>query len=426
MAALVLACLFGDNDSVLDDEITTNDIGYDSPVKTLSPKPSFGCLSYSKSYSPTDKVQPLSNDAILRSLENVVPEYLANIASPPPSSFTGASSEKQMRKQIKAFNLKRTSALQKLHELTTKSLEHNRIPLVQTDKWNIVSALSMTLIESCQNGAGPNNKNLDENRRLICWTMNNLSIPYENKAKMILDDKCTILQALTMVIRLDLPEAYIACICINNLTFLAGAIRPVTFFVPPVDDDDSYHFKTNGLRTLSATKSEEKMKKFEAVLGNPSSLICTIERMMVNNAPYLLSDVKSVQGEAIRWACGFIRNVTSGGDKQLNSSVISTTSPRGRKGSISNESIQDICLLISRTKIPKMVVKFLRDSPNAPVRWTRDSLEDLCLCIMCNIARFSSRESLLHAGAIECLEQIEALPGIHGYRARAILVSLET
>jgi hypothetical protein len=168
--------------------------------------------------------------------------------------------------------------------------------------------------------------------------------------------------------------------------------------------------------------------------------------MMITNAPFLLSSVTSVQGEAIRRALGFIHNVTHGGYDDVNTvtedgsndSVSNTQQGRrngavgagssnqtGRRGSISKDSIEEICILISRTEIPRLIVQFVRDSPNPTVKWTKDSLEDLSLGILCNLARFSSsREALMRAGAVDCLERLEGLPGIHGYRARAIRVSL--
>ena len=476
------ACIFGNTETVLPDDDndftlkeTSQTVHSPKSIKSLggSPRFSFGCLS-SNSYGPNDTAQPLSNDAIIQSLERVVPEYLAIIASPQPSSSSGAFSQKEMRKVNKQFNLKKTAAFQKLHDLTIKTHEYNRIPLVQTDKWDIITSLSLALIESCnQITVGTDNQSMDENRRLICWTINNLSIPYENKAAMILGDRSVILQSLMMVVDSNLPEAYLACIFINNLTFLASAIKPVTLFVPSACDGGptennplsksrssiqrghqgipptrpgavrSRSFSTNGRSRSASYRPQTKHSRslstngvaffseddrldsevIDNVLSNPASLLRTIERMMITNAPFLLSDVKSVQGEAIRWACGFIRNVTNGEEKKKISDS-SVPSPRGRKGDISDDSIENICLLVSRTEIPRLVIQFVRDSPNPTFKWTKDSLEDICLGIMCNIARFPSRESLVRAGAAQCLEKIEALAGIHGYRARAVLVSL--
>ena len=259
-----------------------------------------------------------------------------------------------------------------------------------------------------------------------------------------------------------------------NLTFLADAIKPVTFYVVLSLNDNnssmSRSLSANGgvVRNRSINQHRPRHRRslssngvtvcaggvggdvrhsevFGTILGNPSSLLCTIERMMITNAPFLLSSVTSVQGEAIRRALGFIRNVTHGGDDDVNTvnedgsngSVSNTQGRRngtvgagssnqtGRQGSISKESIEEICILISRTEIPRLIVQFVRDSPNPTVKWTKDSLEDLSLGILCNLARFSSpREALMRAGAVNCLERIEGLPGIHGYRARAIRVSL--
>mmetsp|Transcript_5090 Transcript_5090/g.9121 ORF Transcript_5090/g.9121 Transcript_5090/m.9121 type:complete len:81 (+) Transcript_5090:1261-1503(+) len=72
-----------------------------------------------------------------------------------------------------------------------------------------------------------------------------------------------------------------------------------------------------------------------------------------------------------------------------------------------------------------MMVQFVKDSPHKTVEWTKDSLEDICMGAMCNMAQWqSTREALKRAGAVRCLEKIEGLPGIHGYRARAIRCSL--
>lgn len=473
------ACIFGSTDTVLPDGIKlkndtsrTDDSSSseDNTPRKSGGKLSFGCLSSSKFYSPNDKVEPLSNDAILSSLEKVVPECLDSvIVSRPPSSSEGAFSQKQIGKSMREFNHKKTAALQQLHDLTTKAHEHNRVPLVQTGKWDIIHALSVALIESCNNAANPNgydesnnnnrhhNLTLNEDRRLICWTLNNLSIPYENKATMALGENSTVLlKALMLVVQSNLPESYLCCICIMNLTFLAEAIKPVTLFVTPSLDGGMAPYSSNSRsRSLSASGSgraadhrprpqtarsrsmcangvtvcsegEGRLSEvFGMVLGNPTSLLRILERMIITNTPFLLSAVKSVQGEAIRWACGFIRNVTCGGDENITADSNSVASgSEGRKGKVSNDFIEEICLLISHTEIPSLIVQFVRDSPNPTVKWTKDSLEDICLGIMCNMARFSSREALMRAGAVDCLERIEGMPGIHGYRARAIRVAL--
>ncbi len=293
---------------------------------------------------------------------------------------------------------------------------------------------------------------LDEDRRLICWTLNNLSIPYENKAAMASGKNFSkMLQALTMVISSNLPEAYLCCICFMNLTFLADAIRPVVFYMPLIlrgAGKSIMEHNLNGIYGVSASDI--------SVLDNTNSLLRTVEKMMIINSPFLIKPVKSVQREAIRWACGFIRNVTFLGEvpeenktiyvnaskhctsthgNNINSSNSSSNDAssateclsisNGRQGVISSESIEEICSLISRMEIPRLLVQYIKDSPHPTIKWTKDSLEDISLGVMCNLAHWtSSREALRHAGAVQCLEKIEGLAGIHGYRARAIRCSL--
>ena len=438
----------------------------------------FGCVGHPNCYSkyqPNDEEEPLPSDVVLQSLKRTVPDLLKCIStSSPPSTIGNGRSQKEMRKAVREFNAKRTSALQQLYDLTGQEKEQNRVPLCN-EQWNVIGILANALLDSTADEGGSTvNEDGDkqqtrekpctnEGRRLICWTINNLSIPYENKAKIALGEHSTkLLHGLTRVIQNNLPETYLCCICLLNLTFLAEAIRPVTFYVPyghgkapyspsrrsrsvasnqssgsPSKQSASPLARLSSLRIKNRSINGENQEISEGriseicglVLGNSSSLIRVIEKMMIANAPFLLSTKKSVQGEAIRWSCGFIRNVTHAGEptsedgSQGSDNSLSGTT--GRQGVISDESIEEICLLISQTEIPRLMVQFVKDSPRPTVKWTKDSLEDICLGAMCNMAQWHpSQEALKRAGALEVLEKIEGLPGIHGYRARAIRCSL--
>ncbi|KAL7529628.1 hypothetical protein ACHAXR_003064 [Thalassiosira sp. AJA248-18] len=429
---------------------------------------------YSK-YEPDDKVEPLPSDVVLQSLSRTVPGLLACISSSPPTKFADGTSQYNRRKAVRECIAKRTEALQKLYDLTKKGNEHNRVPLCNEQNWdNVVGVLSTALLASIEEDSekntieggtknqSKNKQSVDDDRRLICWTLNNLSIPYENKLAIALGaHSANLFQAITMVIQANLPESYLCCICLLNITFLADAIRPVTFYVPssygngkppysPLRSRSSSSQNNSSgsgrppasplsrawsLRLRNRSANEKNLCEGRIseicglVLGNSSSLIRVVERMMVTNAPFLLSSAQSVQGEAIRWSCGFIRNVTYAGQANDtddgNQGSDSLSGSIGRQGVIPNESIEEICLLISQTEIPRLMVQFVKDSPHKTIKWTRDSLEDICLGAMCNLAQWqSSQEALKRAGAVQCLEKIESLPGIHGYRARAIMCSL--
>jgi len=442
----------------------------------------------SSRYHPDDSDEPLplpSNpaDVVLHSLNGTVPELLARISSSPPTTFPEGTSPYEMRRAVREFDARRTVALQRLHDLTIKGKEHNRAPLVRNKEgWDVIGALSAALLASAS--AGENSKttidgnmtrqqqskakkNADDDRRLICWTINNLSVPYENKEAIALGEhSATLLQALTMVIKANMPETYLCCICLLNLTFLADAIRPVTFYVPssygggmppysspprsrsavfghnnngpaggggrpptsPLSRSRSLHPARSRSSTLGA-KNNWMSEQLEGrisdvcgmVLGNSSSLLRVVERMMLANAPFLLSSVQSAQGQAVRWTCGFVRNITYAGEAD----AMDGGRSHGRRGWISDDSVEEICTLVSATEIPRLLVQFVNDSPRTTLKWTKDSLEDLCMGAMCNMAQFqASREALKRAGAVRCLEKIEGLPGIHGYRARAIRCSL--
>lgn len=470
------------HDDVIDDvpAVTATESSYSSqerPYETKRSSSSFSCISsphcHSK-YQPNDTIEPLPTDIVLKSLSRTVPDLLQCISAPPPTTFAVGTSPKEMRKAVRECNAKRTAALQKLYDLTKKGNEHNRVPLLSyKEQWDVVGVLSKALLASTEvvssttttaassdtttnNNQSKGKTSVDEERRLICWTINNLSIPYENKSVIALGEHSDkLLRALTMVIQSNLPETYLCCICLLNLTFLADAIRPVSFYVPstygngrsPYSPSRSQSATTGGkppISPLSRSRSlrnrsfsgknlwsESEGRTSEIcglVLGNSSSLIRVIEGMMVINAPFLLSTVQSVQGEAIRWSCGFIRNVTCAGEANTDDGdqgSDSLSGASGRQGSIPNESIEEICILISQTEIPRLMVQFLKDSKRPCVKWIKDSTEDICLGAMCNMAQWqSSRESLKRAGALSCLEKIEGLPGIHGYRARAIRCSL--
>jgi len=474
----------------------------------------------SSRYHPDDTVEPLHPaDVVLHSLGRTVPDLLGCISSSQPTEFPHGTSPFEMRKAIREFNTKRTEALQKLHDLTTKGMEYNRVPLVtKTGHGDVIGVLSAALLASTSTGDDEDSakttidgtprtkqqqskaeKSAGDDRRLICWTINNLSIAYENKEAIVLGEhSATLLQALTEVIKSNLPETYLCCICLLNLTFLADAIRPVTFYMPssygngkppyssplrsrsaivPASNSSSLtinqHSWSRGkpptsplsrsrsaqvnhpARTRSSPSNGKNLWMSEQheggriseicglVLGNSSSLLRIVERMMLTNAPFLTSTVQSAQGEAVRWACGFIRNVTyageppaennngggkkrrGGGNNGSNTDGSILSGSTGRHGIISNESIEEVCILVSATEIPRLMVQFVGDSPNKTLKWTKDSLEDICMGAMCNMAQSqSSREALKRAGAVKCLEKIEGVPGIHGYRARAIRCSL--
>lgn len=355
----------------------------------------FSCITPSKKYQPLD--------GIISALEDVVPELLDCISAPLPSP--------QERQEYKRVKMNRGESLQKIHDLTKKGKEFNRIPLVASTKWDIIGVLSQALLELPDNVDTPDGgkPEINQDRRLLCWTINNLSIPYENKSVMSTGDSSSLLfHALTDVIEMNLPSSYLCIICFMNLTFWAGAIEPVTYYIPPTSQGNP---RGESFEKSRSTQSYQvRSEKGQCLLENPSSLIRSLERMMTANLPYLLNSVTSVEGEAIRWACGLIRNITyasqnADGTNAQNDSFSGST---GRQGDVDNSCIEEICTVISQTEIPQLIVTCVRDSPNPAAKWTKDSLEDICLGVICQLVQWPcSREALKRAGATLSLERVE-------------------
>ena len=237
-----------------------------------------------------------------------MPQILDCLSSPPPIEPW----DKQARKLLKVNNAKKTNALQQLHDLTKKGNEHNRVPIVCAKKWDVVGTLSTALLQmeddiesDTVNDTKQSKPSLNENRRLICWILNNLSIPYENKATMALGSSSSkLLQALVSVIQANLPSSYLCCICFMNLTFLSDAIQPVTLFGTPspmYDRSNSSNTPlSSSVRRNSSLKSRTRSanggtaihfdgsmgslsEESKRVLENPSSLLRVVERMMLTN-----------------------------------------------------------------------------------------------------------------------------------------------
>jgi hypothetical protein len=320
------------------------------------------------------------------------------------------------RKEYKQSKIKRSESFQKLHDLTKKGREYNRIPLVSSTQWDVIRVLSVALLELKDEGdtTGDNKKDkpeINQDRRLICWTLNNLSIPYENKAIMAGGDASSLLfRALTAVIRENLPSSYLCIICLMNLTFLAEAIEPVAYYVIPTACECKALKESAAAAQCSKVIDNVSQKNLH-LLENTESLLRSLERLMLTNSPFLSNTVTSVQGEAIRWACGLIRNITFAQNVDGTShseSIDALSGSTGRQGSIDDSVIEEICTVVSQTEIPRLVVTYVRDSPNPTLKWTKDSLEDICLGVVCQLAQWSSsREALIRAGAIQSLEKVE-------------------
>ena len=367
------------NDIIDDEPQSTNP---QTARVTMMPSLGISCIA------PSGKYQPITQDTVTVMLEKAVPQLLECISRDSDSDGAGTNNNGADLSQ-KQLAQKKTDALQQLHDLTKKGNEINRVPLLSSQKWDILHVLSAALLQ-----IQTADKEMNSDQRLICWTLNNLSIPYENKA--IMSQSTLLFQALGSIIDQNSPCTYLCIICFMNLTFLAEAIDPVVYYAVP----------TTKFEGVISTQDGNLSEKSRHVLENPSSLVRVLERMMISNTAYLAGGVTSVQGEAVRWTCGLVRNITFATQGLDEIDVLSGSS--GRQGLVDNSAIEEICTLLSQTEIPRLIVGCVRDSTNPTVKWTKDSLEDICLGVICQLAQWpSSRDELKRAGAVQSLEKVE-------------------
>lgn len=226
-------------------------------------------------------------------------------------------------------------------------------------------------------------------RRQALLLLNNLCIPMENKKAIVLGDGLDIVvPSLMGILREQLPECYLAAVCLYNLSFLSDAKEILYDFTPHVTCDrvrSSYRF------------NEDPGNK-------PDTLFAVVEGMCQAYKPFLRATVDNrnsvVQAEAIRWSLGYVRNlcVDAGNAHQ-----------------------------IVKTSFPQLVGDYLaNEAPSDMTLWTKDSLPDACLMLLVQLVAFEDclLPLLSNKQVMKGLSSLEGRGGIHETRARAILARL--
>jgi len=249
---------------------------------------------------------------------------------------------------------KSAAATKRVYELCDVGHKQNRVPMVCSGKYDVLTPLAQCLTQESGDG-----------RHLACLALNNLSIPTENKRVMALGPASKdVIGGLCKVIAEDKQESYLCCICLMNLSFLEASITTIL-----------QHSPSDG--------------KEISPLDNPSSLLRVLEKLLTNSpaAP----KASSGKSEGVRWACGLIKNLAKS---------------------------EENAALIGQTEIPKCVVENIRAASAPPSRWTSNSLEDFSLFVILNLAQWpQSREALINAGAVDVITPIMAEGDLQGLKA---------
>jgi len=251
---------------------------------------------------------------------------------------------------------KSAAATKRIYELCDVGHKQNRVPMVCSGKYDVLTLLAQCLTQESGDG-----------RHLACLALNNLSIPTENKRVMALGPASEeVIGGLCKVIAEDKQESYLCCICLMNLSFLEASITTILQHSPSPDGE-----------------------KHLPPLENPASLLRVLEKLLTNSPAVPKSG--SGKSEGVRWACGLIKNLAKS---------------------------EENAALIGQTDIPKCVVENIRSTTAPPSRWTSNSLEDFSLFVILNLAQWPvSREALIQAGAVDVIKNIMSEGDLQGLKA---------
>lgn len=251
---------------------------------------------------------------------------------------------------------KSAAATKRIYELCDVGHKQNRVPMVCSGKYDVLTPLAMCLTQESGDG-----------RHLACLALNNLSIPTENKRVMALGPSSSaVIGGLCKVIAEDKQESYLCCICLMNLSFLEASITSMLQHSPVPEGADPL-----------------------PPLNNPESLLRILEKLL-KNAPAVPKS-GSGKSEGVRWACGLIKNLAKS---------------------------EENAALFGKTDIPKCVVGNIRSATVPPSRWTSNSLEDFSLFVVLNLAQWPvSRQALIEAGAIDIIKPIVSEGDLQGLKA---------
>ena len=309
---------------------------------------------------------------------------------------------------------KSAAAIKCIYTLCNFGHKHNRLPMVCSGKWDVLTPLAKCL--TYENG---------DERLHACLTLNNLSIPIENKRVMALGPSSkAIIEGLCKIIAEGKKESYLGCICLMNLAFLEASITTILQHSPVASGKDDI-----------------------APLLNPNSLLRILEKLLTNSSTNEKSG--SAKWEGVRWACGLIKNLAK--DKEnailigqtdipkyiVNILQCTTFTPHpapvpSLRTSISFESFslwangliknlskaEENTPLMKQTDSPKYVLENNCATSTALSQWTSNSIEDFSLYIILNLAQWPVvKEVLVNINAIDIVKPIMAHGNLQGLKA---------
>lgn len=269
-------------------------------------------------------------------------------------------------------------------------ISSSRIPFVCTNKFDVFEPL-VTCLRS---------EVAANDRRQALLILNNLSIPPENKAVIILGDSYdVVMPALMGVLRERLPECYLAASCLFNLSFLDEAKSMILTYRSKQPRKGGQLFQQNYHHYVPEDDPDSLLRIIEVLMQEYTPIYVTSQRSSSRR-----QQQTSVQEEAMRWSMAMLRKLVSDAKNKENA-----------------------LLVVQRTTIHLQAAECLAGSNKDLSLWTNGSLEDNCLMLLVHLACCGDEcaRPLNNKQTRQALQQLRGKGGIHDTRASVLLKVLD-
>lgn len=216
---------------------------------------------------------------------------------------------------------------------------------------------------------------MDEKLHFVCLTLNNLSIPHDNKRVMVRERGAKrLIGNLCKVIASGKREAHLCCIILMNLSFYEPGLTIIGQFSPTPkysSIESSPHSSPDKNASQSSGKAKKALQTTTTILKRAADVVTRQRKLTpLENPDSLLRIIQDLLSTAergtsdFRWAFGLLANLSRHPENAL---------------------------LIGLTGIPKVAIANLRLSKIPSNEWATNSLEDFSLYFLLHLAEASSQ-----------------------------------
>jgi len=217
--------------------------------------------------------------------------------------------------------------------------------------------------------------NVDEKLHFVCLTLNNLSIPHDNKRVMVRERGAKrLIGNLCKVIASGKREAHLCCIILMNLSFYEPGLTIIGQFSPTPKSssiESSPHSSPDKNASQNGGKAKKALQTTTTILKRAADVVTRQRKLTpLENPNSLLRILQNLVSTAergtsdFRWAFGLLANLSRHPENAL---------------------------LIGLTGIPQVAIENLRQSKVPSNEWATNSLEDFSLYFILHLAEASSQ-----------------------------------